>query len=261
MSIIIIIFLALMTPPENGLRVLEDRVDEGQSAMKIEAETYQVFLQDSAGGISSLLDRDGQDWVSFNRAKGPKGMYRGLPNLVFPENFFHPGYNHCSCRMNSNTDSLVEISCSSNNQAYMITYQFRPTYFDITVTKSSGSYWFLYEGTPGGQFEPEKDYIIRSDGEIIACNTSFSDTGSSAFSWFTVIDPGLKRGLVIQQMEQDTTPDLYFPMDGMTVLGMGRSHDKPIRRMEAVPNRFRIFFVENPTYDLISESISRKSNK
>ena len=41
------------------------------------------------GGISEILDTNGNDWVGFNSSSGSAGEYRGVPNLGVPAGL-HP---------------------------------------------------------------------------------------------------------------------------------------------------------------------------
>lgn len=59
----------------------------------VTTENATYYLEKSGGGLSSLLDQDGIDWIGFNNIKGSgwKGEYRGFPNAVHQQdgNYFH----------------------------------------------------------------------------------------------------------------------------------------------------------------------------
>jgi len=57
------------------------------------AAVYEYDLR--GGGLSSLRDGGGRDWIGFGAGEGPAGAFRGVPNLVYrspDRGFFHPGF-------------------------------------------------------------------------------------------------------------------------------------------------------------------------
>ena len=73
----------------NGLGVLDPL-----AAMRSHVcETDEPLYYDvDGGGFSSIVDVDGNDWISWNSSAGSAGQFRGVPNLVYPEGYMHPGY-------------------------------------------------------------------------------------------------------------------------------------------------------------------------
>ena len=65
--------------------------DEGLSAYEIGTALGTYYYQKQAGGFSSLLDLQGNDWIGYQPSGGSAGDLRGIPNLVSPEGHFHPG--------------------------------------------------------------------------------------------------------------------------------------------------------------------------
>ena len=66
-----------------------DTTDEGQECFRITTPTAVYYYQKEGCGFSSILDRDGNDWVSYDDdfPNSAQGGYRGIPNLGWQ---FHP---------------------------------------------------------------------------------------------------------------------------------------------------------------------------
>jgi len=65
-------------------------VDEGFDAVRVETSSGTYYYTKDGGGFSSIVDEDGNDWVTHNSTFGSAGTYRGIPNLVFPDGFMRP---------------------------------------------------------------------------------------------------------------------------------------------------------------------------
>ncbi|MFK7971248.1 MAG: hypothetical protein AB8F95_12815, partial [Bacteroidia bacterium] len=65
----------------------------GDSAYIITTPHATYFLEKTGGGLSSMLDKDGVDWLGFHKRKGSahKGEYRGFPNAIHKQDgsYFH----------------------------------------------------------------------------------------------------------------------------------------------------------------------------
>ena len=96
--------LAVICPTRSEVRIT-DAEDEGVAAYKIETSSATYFLQKEAGGFSTILDKDGNDWVQFRSEPdadypaGAASQFRGLPNLVYggdDNGVGHPGFAKCT---------------------------------------------------------------------------------------------------------------------------------------------------------------------
>ena len=235
----------------------EHEEDEGQAAYKIETPRATYFYQPEAGGFSSMIDRDGNDWISFNRGKGPQGMYRGIPNLVFPGDIFHPGHKHCRSEIIQNTKQLVSIRSTSNDNAWSCVWDIYPTHATLTVTQADSNYWFLYEGTPGGSFSEEDDYFVTSDGKRHAASEHLKEQVLPAPEWVYFGDKNVARTLLLWHHDADDAVDQYYPMDGMTVWGFGRNYQCCEKYLERTPNRFTIGFIESNDPEAVQADIEQ----
>jgi hypothetical protein len=79
-------------------------MDEGQECFEIMLENATLYYQKEAGGFSSIIDTEGNDWIGFRLDSikqyplNAASEYRGLPNLVFRSDDSgagHPGFSQC----------------------------------------------------------------------------------------------------------------------------------------------------------------------
>ena len=98
------------TQPESTVRLAHgtDESAGGGPAYIVSTPAATYYLEKEGGGLSSMVDPDGIDWLGFHSEAGSgwKGEYRGFPNAVHRQdgNYFHA--------MNAGTDpssSVVDI--------------------------------------------------------------------------------------------------------------------------------------------------------
>ncbi|MBD3390981.1 MAG: hypothetical protein GF410_03095 [Chitinivibrionales bacterium] len=200
---------------------ISDVNDEGDAWEITTAISGTFYLQKNNGGLSSLVDGDGQDWIGFNYGSGASGIYRGIPNMVYPENIGHPGHNTASCSKTSESDNEIEITCNSNNGCCTYIWTFTDAYAKLECTQmNTHNYWFLYEGTPGGAVEGS-DVWITSDGSSGSCsNEKGGDIPSP--EWIAFADANNGRSILLTHHQDDNSTDKYYLMHPMTVFGFGR---------------------------------------
>ena len=254
-SLLLLGFIGLSSVSCAQVTLSENEEDEGQAAYKIETEYATYFFQPEAGGFSSMIDRDGNDWISFNRGEGPRGMYRGIPNLVFPGDLFHPGHKNCHSEIVHNTDERVSIKSTTHDNKWSCTWDIYPTRATLTVTQADSNYWFLYEGTPGGDFSETDDYYVTSDGQRHACSEHLKEQVLPSPEWVYFGDNKVQRTLFLLHHEADQAIDQYYPMDGMTVWGFGRNYQCCEKYLKDTPNRFTIGFIESDQPEEVQRSI------
>ena len=248
------------TAPESiddvGPVFLRDTVmDKGQLSYKIETQTATYYFQMEAGGFSGMVDRDGNDWISFNSAPGADGLYRGIPNLVNTERLFHPGFTNCRSRILSQTDSVIVISSEDKAGAFRCDWTIRSYCATMEIIKAGENYWFLYEGTPGGSFEKTQDYWLTSDGTRRNCDMTIS-RDLPGQEWICFGQTGLKRTLFLTHHQNDSEPDYYYPLaNAMTVFGFGRYGSD--RYLSTVPQHFTIGFLEDTLHSRLAPKINR----
>lgn len=148
----------------NYVSLTDGVMHEGQESYKIATPAATYIYHKFGAGFASLLDSDGVDWISFHPWGGSDGKYRGIPNLVYPEGYFHPGNEGCRSRIISSGPIKVKILSTFTDGLWTCTWDVTPQYATLTVLKTAQPYWFLYEGTPGGKLDEKEDYIVRSTG-------------------------------------------------------------------------------------------------
>jgi hypothetical protein len=244
----------------------EDAVDESADrlpAFKIETEAATYFLEKQGGGLSSLVDRDGKDWLGFHPKKGSVagGEYRGFPNAVYKQggSYFHAKNVHVDSmktRVERVEQGYVSIVATSPDGDWQGRYEFFATHCTFAMTKmpSDKNYWVLYEGTPGGELNLDDWWMtsaIKSPQRI----SKRHEGDIPAPEWMAFGDAGGKRSIVMLNHEDDSYPDSYYQMSGkMTVFGFGWS--KLDMFHAKVGQRFSIGLVESTTHDALSAFVN-----
>lgn len=242
---------------------LEHGIDESAGSLPayiIRTPSAIYYLEKTGGGLSSVVDQNGVDWLGFNDEKGSgwKGEFRGFPNAVHRQdgNYFHA--------MNAKTDpsqgqvdfikaNHVRITFTSENEKWKAQWDFYPERCDFTMTEISPGYkyWVQYEGVPGGAMDPS-DFWFSSEDELKHPieQQRLSDLPSP--EWMAFGDEQSPRMLYVLNHDDDSQPDDYVSRPYMTVLGFGRRNkDKFLE----TPMRFSIGFVESTEYSVVKNSI------
>jgi len=239
-------FTPLAVTPQ--VTVTDNIVDEGQSSFRVETATGVYYYHKQGGGFSSLVDGDGNDWINYHPGGGSAGNYRGIPNLVPPPDggYFHPGESTATSSLVSQGPLKARIRSITNDNVWELLWEFYPRYARMTALSINETYWFLYEGTPGGgETLTTGDFVMRSDGTQTAASGSWAgDISGEEWVYFGDSDAG--RSLMVINHQNDTAPDTYYPLDGnMTVFGFGREDNSTSSFMTAHdPAYFTIGLIE-----------------
>ncbi len=242
---------------------------------KVETSSATWYIEKQSGGCSSLIDQDGNDWISFKKT-GKEGStnsadsdFRGLPNLVFrnPANGVgHPGFDQCTTEQVSENELLVK----STNGMWQYRWVFHPGFAEIAIEKTdeSRNYWFLYEGPAGGKFSPQSHYWGNNiDGVRTDHPSIFDEKVNGNWQWVFFGDESAENSLFVAQQKPDELTDIFAYMgnsngkgnsseDGMNVFGFGRSPEtKPLLSGK---NRFFVGFFPEKTNT--TESINELKN-
>jgi hypothetical protein len=226
----------------------DDQPWEGQPAWVIGTLVAKYYYHPTCGGYASLIDRDGNDWISYHPHGGSDGEYRGIPNVIFTAlgGTFHPGREGCESKIVSQGPLKLTIETVTEKFGFACRWEIFPEYARLTILGNALPYWFLYEGTPGGKFEPEEDFVVLPNGEIRPASQQWHDYG---VPWIMFGDGKSKRGLfIIRHADLPETEDSYWPMEGnMTVWGFGRVRKSlPLGALhDFSPLQFTLGLVEN----------------
>lgn len=238
------------------LTVTDDVPDEEQLCYRIATANAIYYFQKDAGGFSSLLDRDGNDWIGFHPFGGSDGIYRGIPNLVHPDNIYHPGHHNCISTLVHVGPLRATIRSVSNDGLWECLWHVYPYHARFTVLRSAPkAYWFLYEGTPGGAIDYETDFSVRSNGTRLPAGQSWQDQDIPGPEWVYFEDSVLDRYIYLVHEQDDVLNDTFWPMEGnMTVFGFGRGPGTN-KHMTAIPNYFTIGLADGAEFASASKVI------
>ncbi len=214
---------------------------EGAEQFIIKTKIATYYLDKEGGGLSRMIDREGNDWIAFHRdpwevyPQSAASSYRGMPNFVFLSDDAgagHPGYRKCySFKVNKNT--ILTISKSG---LWQWRWEFFKHYATVTIEKTDDrtKYWFMYEGPIAGKFQPEFEYWGNNlGGPRTEHNDYFKDDKIFAnWLWSYFGDKRLKRILFVAMAKPDRHIDTFSYLgnseqginstDGMVVFGFGR---------------------------------------
>ena len=234
----------------------------GGPAYIITTDSTTYYLEKEGGGLSSIIDHDGVDWLGFHSEEGSgwKGEYRGFPNAIHRQdgNYFHAmkaGTDPSSSVLEIVSDDHVRIVFTSGNGQWVGQWDFYPDRCDFTMSKVSEGYkyWVLYEGVPGGEMNETDFWYASADDKKHLINESFNGDFPSP-EWIAFGDANSSRMLYMLNHEDDDALDEYVSRPYMTVLGFGRSgKDKFL----TTPKTFSIGFVESTEYSVVAQKISQ----
>ena len=232
----------------------------GDAAYIITTPNATYYLEKQGGGLSSMLDRDGIDWLGFHKAPGSghKGEYRGFPNAVHKQdgNYFHAmnaKTDPSATKVELVSDTHVRIGVVSGNGEWEAQYDFFADRLDFTMRKVSPGYkyWVQYEGVPGGDMDDTDFRYASADRARHPINEPFIGD-LPAPEWMAFGDANAPRMIYLLHHEDDTHPDDYVSRPHMTVLGIGRRNkDKYLTS----PRKFSIGFIESTEHGVIADAM------
>lgn len=243
------------TSSARGVRLDEEARDATAGnlpAFRVVTPRATYFLEKTGGGLSSLLDADGQDWLGFHPepGSGAGGEYRGFPNAVHQQggNYFHArnrATDPVECEVLERGAEKVSIAVRGKGSEWAGRYDFYEDRMVFTMTSrpQGRKYWILYEGTPGGEFE-EEDWWITSARWTPSPLTETHEGDIPGPEWIAFGDRRQDRAILLISHQDDEAPDRYYPMHGkMTVFGFGRKGLE--KYLEKTPLSFTITLVES----------------
>jgi hypothetical protein len=228
---------------------------------RIETPSATYLYGKRGAGFASILDPDGHDWISYRPGGKARGEYRGLPKCGQPVKYFHCGYgfgqytndNPFNSRVIVREHGHVRIDSETRLRDSACSWDFYPTHATLTLRRiGNPAFWFLYEGTPGGELQAAEDFVIHPDGSRTPLTEPW--TGSVPWVCFGAKESPYGLLLVNHQPPEPGQQDSYVSWpykpepDGglhqMTVFGFGRpgwqhpkQHTPPLR---SLPARFTV---------------------
>lgn len=217
-----------------GPITVQEVTDCGQPSYQISTPTATWVYDREGAGFSRLLDPAGNDWIAYKPTGGAAGHYRGIPNAVFradtpDRNFFHPGHTGpkaSTTKLLVATTEQVVLRSLSGDGRWTAEWTIRRDRAQLRLSPPHGAdpgYWFLYEGTPGGQFDPA-DLCLRADGALAPLGTAW-EASMQDVPWVAFVSRVRRHAVILIVHEPPDTRVSYRPMENaMTVFGFGREH-------------------------------------
>ena len=247
-----------------GRMNLAEAIDESAGNVPcylVTTPTATYYLEKEGGGLSSMIDADGVDWIGFHKKAGTEsnGEYRGFPNAIYKEDgsFFHAlnaGTDKSTSEVTIDGSNHIRIVFTSGNGLWTGQWDFFPTHctFFMKEVSSGFHYWILYEGVPGGKLDKEDFWFSSKDSSKHLIDEKQEEDLPDP-EWMAFGDPGSARMLFLKHHEDDNFTDRYYNMrDEMTVFGFGRDG---IKRLLNTPQHFSIGFVESKEYQAVDAHI------
>lgn len=234
-----LIFLAFGLPVF-GVEISEDDF-AGVPHFIVKTKTATYYLDKAGGGLSRMIDRYGNDWISFKREPwdtypaSAASSYRGIPNIVFRSEdggAGHPGYIKC---ISIKVDERTILSLSKSG-IWQWRWRFFESHATLTMEKvdPEHKYWFLYEGPIAGEFKPDQQYWGSNLGGPRREINDFFEGDKIFANWHWVYfgDTRVKQVLFFAMGKPDRQIDVLGFLgdseqgiasnDGMVVFGFGR---------------------------------------
>ncbi len=228
----------------------------GSPSLRIETESGTWVYELAAGGFSSLIDPDRAEWIGFAPGApvapdGAANVFRGIPNLVYPDNIGHAGYRHCISEWEERSET-VELTTRSLDGKWEWSWTVREdgASMEMLQTPPNRTFWFLYEGTPGGVFDPSTAVWGTDPGGRASSIPGYDKCAAGAWkrAWFG--DRSSAWVLELSHLTARGEPSLAGWMasdeqgsNGMVVFGFGRSHDNGANAHLTGVQRFHVRLV------------------
>jgi hypothetical protein len=242
------------SPPAALIHITPNLFDAGQAAIEVHLPASTLRYHRYGAGFSSWIDADGNDWISYKPGDGPRGEFRGIPNMGHPDGYMHPGFTRSDTRILEAGPVKVTLASESNDGLWSGQWEIYPTFAKMTVIRTHRPFWFLYEGTPGGAIDRDSDFWIRADGSTGPIHEGWQDHRMNA-DWVAFADPKLGRSILLSHERNQSELNSYWLMeDAMTVFGFGRRGlEKYIDRL---PRRFTISLHDNTTHPHLAAAVT-----
>lgn len=241
----------------NQVSVTDNINYQGQSSYRFTTTNGIYYYHKQGAGLASMIDNDNKDWLSYKPIGNYAGNFRGIPNMVHPEGFFHPGDTGSTSQIISQGPLKTTIHSQTTNGTWSSDWEIYPKFVRMTLKASGHPYWFLYEGTPNGAFNTSTNFMILSNGEKFTGNQEWKKDIPNP-EWIYFSDTAINRSLFVSHLEDDNQNDSYVVGgNAMTVFGFGR--EGLAKYLSATPSHFVIGFTETNTYNDVKRIINSYS--
>jgi len=215
-----------------GVQAVGDLVitddQDGMPAWKIVTPNVTWWYQKAAGAFSSAVTADGRDWIGWSTTPQFGGEYRGIGQLN--DFWFHPGGTLATSQLVS--AGPLKVTLESTHVDGFGTWTHRVEIYqtfvrDTFTSVGNRGWWFLYEGTPGGE---KVDGSLVDGGKVYRGTAGANPTITNYFdNWQQNLGPNgyvvfavpAQNRSIFFSHGQSSTAGLKW--DGrMTIFGFGR---------------------------------------
>jgi hypothetical protein len=227
------------TPPPAPIRVSKVILFGDLDCFRIETPTATYLYGKRGAGFASILDPAGHDWISYRPGGQARGEYRGLPKCGQPVKFFHCGYGYGQYTNDNWFTSTITLQEPRHVRVHSETrrgdaacdWDFFPTHATLTLHRcGTNGYWFLYEGTPGGELKVADDFVLRPGGRKNPLTEPWTDSvpwvcfgaQESPFGLLLVNESAPEAGETESYVSWPYKPEPDGGLNQMTVFGFGR---------------------------------------
>ena len=230
----------------------QDSVEyQGQQSIRITTPAATYYYHKAGAGFASMIDREGEDWLSYRPCCESAGEYRGIPNMWH----FHPGKDSCTSHVEINGPLRTRIRSTALDNSLECVWDIFPSHARMTLLHADTTYWFLYEGTPGGSLEIERDYNVISNG-VRRSIAEHWHGDLPAPEWVYFGDSATKRVLFAVNHQDDNHSDQFWQMrEEMVVFGFGREYRCCGTYMDKIPAVFSVGLIEDSTFAFAAPAI------
>ncbi|HEY2156121.1 MAG TPA: hypothetical protein VGH33_10860, partial [Isosphaeraceae bacterium] len=175
---VVSVWIALIGPCASAegpplVRFSDVTIHNDMDCFRVATPSATYLLGKKGAGLASLIDKTGHDWISYRPGGKARGEYRGLPKCGQPTKFFHCGYGYGQyktenvfiSKITDQSPDHVRIESETRDGKTAGCWDFYPDRATFTLLRIDlPTYWFLYEGTPGGKLDPKGDFALRPAG-------------------------------------------------------------------------------------------------
>jgi len=244
----------------DALTTLDDY--QGEPTWCINTPTALYYFHRTSAGFASLVDPQGRDWITFRPGDGPRGEYRGIPNLGRAEGGFHPGRpGNVTSEISIRSRDSISIRSETDDGLWATTWKVFANRAELTVERTGAPFWFLYEGTPGGDYDESTAYLVDSTGHRMPANELWERRLPDP-RWVYFAAPPSPYALVVwdRTPRPADTVDQYWSMEqAMTVFGFGRTVASDSGRwmhLTRTPSHFAVAMMELTDHDTMVRKIA-----
>jgi hypothetical protein len=264
------------SPTERAIRVSEQTLFGDMECFRVETPSATYLYGKRGAGFARILDPDGHDWIGYAHGGKARGEYRGLPKCGQPVKYFHCGYGFGQYTNDNPFTSTVIVNQAGHARIHSETrhcdaacdWDFYSSHATLTLQRcGTNGFWFLYEGTPGGELQVSGDFVVRSTGE----QSALSQPWEAATPWVVFGAAESPWGLWMANHDPTTATASYVSwpyqpepdggLNQMTVFGWGRPDWRDPRQhtpqLRLLPAKFSIGFVQGTDTNTVGRAVTR----